>query len=94
MVVGLFDSFEDAVKAIQESILLGKIIHCWCQALVTVHDSNVETLGYPDAYRRFRHDGTVYIPDMCSEEMVARSCCTRGVRERWAQNECSSTAQI
>lgn len=55
-VVGIFDTFDEAVSAIRESITERRILTCWSEARVVVHDANVETLAIPDACRAFTAD--------------------------------------
>jgi len=86
IVVGIFDSFEDAVSAIRLSIEERRPLVCWTQAQVVVHNANVETLGIPDARRAFRADGTVYTPDKHSEETWALPRrLTRAQAARWGR---------
>jgi len=83
--VGIFDSFEAAVDAIRES-MGGSMIQCWTEARIVVHDSNVHSIGTADAWRAFRADGTVYMPEILSEETLALKQATRAQRARWAAN--------
>ena len=83
--VGIFDSFHDAVEAIRES-LGGSMLKCWTEARIVVHDSNVHSIGSADAWRAFCADGTVYTPDMHSEETLASKYATRAQRARWVAN--------
>jgi hypothetical protein len=83
--VGIFDSFDDAVAAIRES-LGSAMLKCWTEARIVVHDSHVHSIGTADAWRAFRADGTAYTPDMFSEETIASKHATRAQRARWTAN--------
>ena len=69
---GVYPSYDTAIDAIKTTLAeSAKLANkCWTNFMIVVHANNTATVGVPDAIRRFKQDGTAYMPtDVHSEEL-------------------------